>query len=635
MSFRRRLTLFFVLIVVVPMISLTFVLFRLIADNEDGKADAGLAARQEAVQAIVEQSREDATRGAGRLVRDLRLATALQDRDLFAAQRRAGQLLDDLGLKRIVIGRAGEAPIVDVGSRTAVFPVRRPLQGADGTDLGVLQVAAAGPKAFSQAAKRVTGLDVVVRRRGQTLAATLPAAAQVALPRVRGTVEVGGKELRASSFADEPAFAGQEITITVLREQEQTAADIRTSRLFAGGILLGFFILAFTFAVLVSRSLQRQIGGFLEAARRLGRGDFSAKVPTVGNDEFALLGGEFNRMGSELEGKIAALEAEQQRLTVAMRRIGQTMTSNLDRDGLLEIVLTTVLEATNGNAVRARLRERGNDGLRPVARAGLEQEDLQRAQDIAEALALEAGAPRESAEAGIVALAQPLAVDGRPGRRGPAGVVSVARAGAPFTPTERELFNDLVSRAAVSLENVALHEAVERQAVTDGLTGLSNRRRLEEVLGRELERSRRFEAPVALVMLDIDNFKRVNDEHGHQVGDDVLRAVSQVLQASSREVDEPARYGGEELAVVLPGTDLEGAWVQAERVRQAIEALAVPLPGGGSLGVTASLGAATHPGCAGSVGELFTAADAALYEAKRAGKNRTVRAAERARPGPA
>ena len=132
-------------------------------------------------------------------------------------------------------------------------------------------------------------------------------------------------------------------------------------------------------------------------------------------------------------------------------------------------------------------------------------------------------------------------------------------------------------------------------------------------------------------MLDIDNFKHVNDTYGHQLGDLVLREVARVLRESSREIDEPARYGGEELAVVLPGTDLEGAYNLAERVRAGIEALDFPLLDGmGSLRVTASFGAATLPGSADDQRALVAAADEALYRAKRAGKNRT----ERAEPAP-
>jgi diguanylate cyclase (GGDEF)-like protein len=169
---------------------------------------------------------------------------------------------------------------------------------------------------------------------------------------------------------------------------------------------------------------------------------------------------------------------------------------------------------------------------------------------------------------------------------------------------------------------------VQRQAVTDELTGLFNHRRFQEVIAAEVERARRYGQEMGLIMLDIDNFKQVNDTYGHLQGDLVLREVARVLRQSSREIDEPARYGGEEMAVALPQTDLEGAYQFAERVRHAVEDLALPLPSGnGTLQVTASFGVASLASAEHADKDaLVAAADSALYEAKRTGKNRTVRA---------
>jgi diguanylate cyclase (GGDEF)-like protein len=166
---------------------------------------------------------------------------------------------------------------------------------------------------------------------------------------------------------------------------------------------------------------------------------------------------------------------------------------------------------------------------------------------------------------------------------------------------------------------------VQRQAVTDDLTGLTTHGRFQQLLGAEMEQVRRYRYPVGLVMLDIDDFKSINDGYGHPQGDVVLRRVADVLRENSRDVDVAARYGGEELALILPHTDLAGTYVIAERTREAIEALQVPLlEGAGYLRITASVGVAASTD--GRKDELIVAADSALYVAKREGKNRTVKA---------
>jgi diguanylate cyclase (GGDEF)-like protein len=162
---------------------------------------------------------------------------------------------------------------------------------------------------------------------------------------------------------------------------------------------------------------------------------------------------------------------------------------------------------------------------------------------------------------------------------------------------------------------------VASQASTDSLTGLANRWAFDEELALEWRRAERVGDPLALILLDIDNFKEVNDTHGHQAGDEVLRRVGQVLAASVRHFDLAARYGGEEFAVILPGTDLDGAVRLGDRIRAALAKEEVELPDGTRLGVTASVGAAAKGDLPGGK-ELVATADEALYQAKRAGKNR-------------
>ena len=159
-----------------------------------------------------------------------------------------------------------------------------------------------------------------------------------------------------------------------------------------------------------------------------------------------------------------------------------------------------------------------------------------------------------------------------------------------------------------------------RQAHTDGLTGLGNRRLLDERLDFELDHARRLGTNLSFVLADIDDFKQVNDRYGHQTGDAVLRAVAAIFAETVRELDLAARFGGEELALVLPGTQLVGARRLAERIRKSVEELRVPTANGETVSVTASFGAAAFP-AHGSVDALVAAADSALYEAKRRGKN--------------
>jgi diguanylate cyclase (GGDEF)-like protein len=630
MSFRSRLTLFFVLIVIVPMVSLTFVLFRLIADNANGKADARVAARQDAAIHLYDDARARADTAATRVGGDVALATALQRGRRTAVERRAQDLLTALGLKRILI-TSGSQVIADVGSKDAIFPATRKLVDRSGKAFGQLQLSAEGPRRYTSLVNQVTGLDLVVTTNGAVQATTLPGGRDARLPSGRGTTELGGKHYRAATFVV-PAFAGTTSRVTVLDSETRITADVRRTRLLAAFLLAGFFILAFIFAMAVSRSLQRQIEGFLDAARRLGSGDFKAQVPTVGRDEFAALGTEFNQMASKLEEREAQLRTEQNRFAGAMRRLGEAFESNLDREALLEIVLRTALDGTGAVGGRATLRSVGDGPLDEVARAG-ELEPLADALHAAESQVLEAAAPREVSLGEVTALAHPLRAeqgDGDGDLPRIVGIVAIARVGGEFTPAERELFHYLAGSSAVSVENVGLHQTVERQAVTDELTGLSNRRRFQDAMAAEIERSRRFGNPIGLVMLDIDDFKKVNDSYGHQVGDLVLKEVAHILKDLSREIDLPARYGGEELAVVLPGTDLEGAYNLAERVRLGIEALRLPVvdEGGKPLRVTASFGAATVPGSGIDARALVEAADSALYEAKRSGKNRTIRAHE-------
>jgi diguanylate cyclase (GGDEF)-like protein len=219
----------------------------------------------------------------------------------------------------------------------------------------------------------------------------------------------------------------------------------------------------------------------------------------------------------------------------------------------------------------------------------------------------------------------------------PSGFIDIrCRDGAAFGADEIELVWILATQAAVALENARLHEAIERQAITDDLTGLYNRRYFYERLRQEFRRSVRYRVPLSLLMLDLDDFRLVNDRCGRRVGDEVLGEVGRVLlKEIRRDVDLAARYGGEEFAVLLPNTPTASAptatdhraadvaGLVGERIRRYVEgAPFAGRPEEPSLRVTVSVGVATWPGDADDGEGLLAAADKALYLAKRLGKNR-------------
>jgi diguanylate cyclase (GGDEF)-like protein len=196
-----------------------------------------------------------------------------------------------------------------------------------------------------------------------------------------------------------------------------------------------------------------------------------------------------------------------------------------------------------------------------------------------------------------------------------------------FRKETRELAEWLASQAAVALDNARLHDIVQRQAITDDLTGLVNRRRFIEALDAEIERARGFGSPLTIVLADLDNFKQVNDAFGHHGGDVVLRAFADLIRSHVRDVDVSGRIGGEEFAILLPETDRAGAAHVAERMRESLSAIAIAISDEHSIRAASSFGVAElEPDQTGD--DLLRAADAALYRAKDEGKNRVVMASE-------
>jgi diguanylate cyclase (GGDEF)-like protein len=193
-----------------------------------------------------------------------------------------------------------------------------------------------------------------------------------------------------------------------------------------------------------------------------------------------------------------------------------------------------------------------------------------------------------------------------------------------YTDAEVRLAHSLTQPAAMAVENARLFDEVNRLATLDGLTGTYNRRHFMDLAQREYDNARRFGHPLTAMMLDVDHFKRINDRHGHHVGDQVLRVLAERCKAALRSVDVLGRYGGEEFAILLPGTSQHNAaTILAERIRKKVAEEPIKTDDG-AVKVTVSVGVAALDPDMRSTGDLFKRADSALYEAKQAGRNRVV-----------
>jgi diguanylate cyclase (GGDEF)-like protein len=644
-NFRARLRLFFVLLVIVPMIALAIVLFTLTSRSETGKADAGISAGTRTAFGTYEESAAAAEPALREVASDPQLNAALASGS--GIEERMRELVGGpRGIVAIQLRSAdGERLIARAGSPRGIASKAAPLV-AEGQMRGTLIVSMTDARDFATRVRELTGYQLGIFRNGRLLAATvagLGPRGQLGDQGEPHAFQDNGEEFRGRiEPVREPG--GAPLELAVFRHTAALSDTIARNRLLIGGLLLAFLALAVASAVIVSRALTHQIDTFLVAARRLARGDFRQPVPVEGHDEFGQLGREFNSMSEQLASKIEEVKRQRGELTEAIRRVGDALAMGLDRNGVVELAVRTAVDACEAEAGRARPVD---EEAFSESTCGSDDDELLEAMEAAErraagvrvvgpkrAPAADGGEPARPprvatpASVGTAhALAVPmLALPGSPTTEY-LGVLSIARRKRRFSLEEEELLQYLAGQAVVSVENATLHETVERQAVTDELTGLANVRAFHTILEREIERSRRFRSPLALVMLDLDHFKQINDEYGHQQGDEVLSTVADVLRDFSRDIDAPARYGGEELAVVLPQTDSEGAEQLAERMREAVERLEVPrVDGEGSLRLRASFGVASLPESAVDRGGLIAAADAALYRAKRAGRNRVERA---------
>jgi len=575
-SFKLKLVAYFSLIALLPFAAAFSGLEAVTDRNETRHVDGVLETSVRAAQAAFVDQVAEVERDAKLLAHDPSFQQALATRNRvrlrgFAAlhgvriEPRRGPAIGTLRKPAVVrsvsvVGRRGE-----LGRVVAPVTIDRRLAIVLRNRAGLVQ-----------------GGEVAFVDNGRVLAASTALEGPVRAPDQPAEITVSGHRFRA--LASHTLAEPRNAVLVVMAPQSGIDESVNwvRSRLFVA--MLAALLLIALVAYIQGRAIVGTLSRLAEAARSIAKGRSGDRVHVRGRDEFASLANAFNQMADQLEARVHDLEEERRRLRETTLRFGEALAATHDIDQLLRVIVETAVQATG--ATRGELA----DG---------------------EHILFELGEER-----GPSKLEFPLAA-------GRESFGTLVLYGDQFSSDHRESAGWLVGHAVIALSNARQHRTVEQQALVDSLTGLANRRLCSAALEKELARAQRFKEPLTLVLADIDDFKLINDRWGHPTGDDVLRAFADRMRESVRGIDLAGRWGGEEFALLLPGTDLEGGRRLAERIRAELGTQQLTAPDGEPIPVSASFGVASFPAAANPK-ELVAAADVALYEAKHSGKNQVV-----------
>ena len=398
----------------------------------------------------------------------------------------------------------------------------------------------------------------------------------------------------------------------------------------------------------LARRATHPLAEITAAARKVADGDLTATLPAQAGTEVGELSAAFNDMTHALQTTIDDLRSSHEELRRGVSRLGSALSGTHDLDRILAVILDTAMGTVRATAGALLLTSASGESLYVGVARNLTDRVDGDAENWTVATSSRGVIARIATGGvtvhGVVGQDVDLAPDeprcdtvlGLPMRSAGriTGVVCVYdRAdGKPFDDRDAAAISDFVNQATAAVDNVLMHHETQRLSVTDGLTGLWNYRYASRALGREVERSQRYGHPLAVLMLDLDRFKRVNDQYGHQRGDAVLVELAARVREVVREIDTVARYGGEELILILPETDLPGARLLSSRILQGVRSEPIGGPGEEPIWMTTSIGLAVMPLHGDSAESLIRAADTALYAAKTGGRDTFRIAAQLPRP---
>ena len=636
MTLRSRLTAAFVLVVLTPLL-IGLVLVVKVLPGLDRTGQARSAQRTAALAAgVVRDFCERARDSAGQAGRAAgtpdRAAAALLARSLVDAGLADGVRVQ--GPTGATVVAAGAVPRVPVDCRGGTALT----QGSTLSAVVALTTGTGRPAGTAVASFRLDG-KVIVRLRNafnpDSVAITDQTGAVVAaagglLPgdvrRAQGLEPAQGRRVAGWS----PPVEGRPYGVVVV-----AGAASGPSLVWIGvGVVLVAIALAVVIALACARAVTAPLDELSAAADRVAGGDLSTLIDVRSRDEVGRLSSSFNAMTRELQNHVGQLEASRHELQAGLSRLGDMLSSTHDLDRILAVVLESAIASTRATSGLVLLLGSSGRDLALAAQRGLDlpldlclpvgvgvSGEVARTGEAVRGWTGDgpgqlAVAPCEPTGTSVIAV--PLLAGGTV-----IGVLDLFGSAAlgGFGESDLATIRTFASQATVAVDNVLLHEEAQRLSVTDALTGLWNYRYFTIAVGREIERAARFTRPLALLMIDLDHFKGINDSFGHPRGDAVLVEAAARVRACVRDVDIVARYGGEELVVVLPETDEQGAGMLAERVCQAIRGKPFGADGQPPVWLTVSAGVAVFPQHGTAASLLLARADEAMYTAKRAGRD--------------